>query len=321
MTAAVETMAYAGKEPWHGLGIQVPEDISTDKMLKEAGLDWKVHLYPVQARMKGGKYTKSGEYNALVRDTDSKILSVAGKKWVPVQNSTIFEFLDEFVTAGSMRMETAGSLRDGRHVWALANLGSEFELDDGDKVKGYLLVSHPHEYGYSMKIMFTPIRVVCNNTLTYALEHSRAESVQSHLFNFRHTKVFDRDVMDLAAETLAISSKKMSGFQKISETLADTKIKNQKQLNNYLKQLFPNRGKDPELMSRTARKVVSLMEVQPGAEMGKGTLWQAANAVTFFADHEAGNARDSSLYSAWFGPRANLKRKAFSTAYAMAKAA
>ena len=47
MAHMVETMAYAGEVPWHGLGKPVPADLTPDQMLEAAGLDWEVEQIPL----------------------------------------------------------------------------------------------------------------------------------------------------------------------------------------------------------------------------------------------------------------------------------
>jgi len=69
----VETMAYAGEVPWHGLGKRVLPDLTPDQMLVEAGLDWEVETHPLTYRYKGDNF-KSGD-SALIRSSDGSYLS------------------------------------------------------------------------------------------------------------------------------------------------------------------------------------------------------------------------------------------------------
>ena len=114
---------------------------------------------------------------ALVRSSDNKVLTNIGQIWNPVQNEEAFEFFSEYVLAGDMEMHTAGSLKGGQMVWALAKVKESFDLFGGDKVESYLLFSNPHLYGKSIDIRFTPIRVVCNNTLSLSLEQQAERSI------------------------------------------------------------------------------------------------------------------------------------------------
>ena len=177
-------MAYAGETPWHGLGTKVSADLSPEQMLEAAGLDWSVEKIPAYAKI-AGKQVAIGQ-SALVRSMDDKILDVVSDDWNPVQNAEAFEFFNEFVAAGDMEMHTAGSLKDGQIVWGLAKVKESFELFKGDKIDSYLLFSNFHKYGFSTDVRFTPIRVVCNNTLTLSL-NSKVE----RMVKISHRKVFD----------------------------------------------------------------------------------------------------------------------------------
>ena len=112
MAHEVETMAYAGELPWHGLGTEVSNDLTPIQMMQKAGVDWEVEQQKI--------VTESGiEINdkvALVRTSDNTLLDVTGKDWKPVQNEEAFTFFSEFVAAGDMEMHTAGSLKEGRNV-------------------------------------------------------------------------------------------------------------------------------------------------------------------------------------------------------------
>src|ERR1700722_8371175 len=163
----VETMAWTSERPWHGLGVEVSNDLTAEQLIKAAQLDWTVSTHPIFTQI--GDQKLGLKEMALVRDTDNSVLDIVGSDWEPNQNQTAFEFFKEFVDAGDMTMETAGSLQDGRLVWGLAKVKESFELFGGDKVESYLLFSNPHKYGWSIDVRFTPVRVVCNNTLTLAL--------------------------------------------------------------------------------------------------------------------------------------------------------
>ena len=166
MSHEVETMAYAGELPWHGLGTEVSNELTPLQMMQKAGVDWEVEQQKI--------VTETGiEINdkvALVRTSDNTLLDVTGKDWKPVQNEEAFTFFSEFVAAGDMEMHTAGSLKEGRNVWALAKVKESFDVFGEDRVDSYLLFSNPHQYGKAVDVRFTPIRVVCHNTLSFSLE-------------------------------------------------------------------------------------------------------------------------------------------------------
>ena len=91
-----------------------------------------------------------------------------------------------------MEMHTAGALKGGQIVWALAKVKESFDLFKGDTVESYLLFSSPHKFGQSIDVRFTPIRVVCNNTLTLSLDQNSVNSVKvSHKRAFNADEVKD----------------------------------------------------------------------------------------------------------------------------------
>ena len=199
MAHNVETMAYAGVVPWHGLGVSVPADLTPEQMLQAADLNWEVQKFPTFAILDDNdpdSVIETGQ-SALVRTSDKKMLDVVSDDWNPVQNAEAFEFFNEFVMAGDMEMHTAGSLKGGQIVWALAKVKESFELFKGDQVDSYLLFTNPHKFGQCIDVRFTPIRVVCVNTLA-AAHNNKASS----LIRIRHTRSSQtnlenvRDIMD-----------------------------------------------------------------------------------------------------------------------------
>lgn len=311
MAHQIETMAYAGEVPWHGLGVQVIDDLTPDQMLEKAGLNWTVDKVPSYIDYNGQKIPT--EDSALVRSSDGKILSVVSGEWNPVQNQEAFEFFNDFVMAGDMKMHTAGSIREGKNVWALAKVNESFEILGGDKVDSYLLFSNPHEYGKCVDIRFTPIRVVCNNTLTLALG-----SASDMVVRLNHRRTFDADMVK---KTLGIAHNKMSSYKEAAEFLA-TKRYSQESLHSYLDDIFPSLSKaNKEFLSRPAEQVLAVVDTQPGADFAPGSWWNAFNAVTFTTDHLLGHTNESRLQSAWYGQNRQRKVTALNKAIEYAEAA
>ena len=117
MAHMVETMAYAGELPWHGLGVKVIDDLTPEQMMQKAGVDWSVEK---QDLITSGGSTVSNK-QALVRSSDGSVLDVVGKGWNPVQNAEAFNFFEEYVRAGDMQMHTAGSLKSSNDSLVFAS--------------------------------------------------------------------------------------------------------------------------------------------------------------------------------------------------------
>ena len=140
-------MAYAGAKPWHGLGVEVHNDLTPGQIMAKAGLDWGVEKKDLSFTLPDGSQEVVKGKKALVRDRDQKVLDVVGDDWNPVQNHDAFEFFSEYVMAGDMEMNTAGSLKGGKNVFALAKVKESFSILGEDQVDSYMLFSNPHEYG------------------------------------------------------------------------------------------------------------------------------------------------------------------------------
>ena len=307
------SMAYrqsAGK-PWHGLGVAVDDNMTPSEMMIAANLNWTVSKHDtfIEIDLGNGVEKIKTDTQALVRDTDGKIFDTVGKDWNPVQNSEAFDFFVDFVKKGEMQMDTAGALKDGRIVWALASINDEFELFGGDKVTGYLLFSNPHQYGKSIDVRFCATRVVCNNTLTMALAEKNKQSVK-----INHRSKFDADRVK---SILGVSHDKMNKFKEASEFIG-SKPFTTKTLSDYMGKVFGVSEIEGKDLSRTAENAITYVETQPGAEFAKGTFWQAFNATTYVMDHVLGRAADTRLESAWFGANALRKQKALQIAVDMA---
>ena len=315
MVAAVETMAYAGEVPWHGLGVEVPSDLTPDQMLVKAGLDWTVSKVPLTYSVNGAQRF-AGKKEALVRDSDGRFLDVVSTGWNPLQNSEAFDFFNDFIGAGDMEMHTAGSLNDGKMIWALAKItGQVFEAVPGDAVESYLLFANPHKFGACITVQGTDVRVVCQNTLNYAIGME-----SDRLVRVNHRQEFDADFVK---ETLGVAKEKMETYKEVAQFLASKRY-TVDSIVEYFDTVFPsmsyNKDAD-ERTSRQAKRCAEVIDEQPGAEFGRGTFWQAFNTVTYLTDHDLGRSADTRLTSAWFGANRKKKQNALTTAVEFAEVA
>lgn len=327
-TNGVAEMAWAGRVPWHGLGTQVSENLTPQEMREAAGIQWEVEELPNYIQIpyineEGEtkyRYRAAGN-KSIVRNDTYKVLTIGSENWKPIKNEDAFNFFNEFVEAGHMTMETAGSLKGGEIVWALAKINESIELFSGqDRIDGYLLFSNRHKYGFATEIMQTDVRVVCNNTFVRAL-NTKSKSAR---LRFSHTTKFDPEV---AKQALAISKINLTKYKEQAEFLASKRFNNDQAVEFY-KTVFPiqrkandNKEVKPLLFSKNAELANGFLTTQPGADLGAGTFWALYNSVTFITDHVIGKTTDSRLSSAWFGPNRKLKQTALDIATELAKAA
>jgi phage/plasmid-like protein (TIGR03299 family) len=223
MAAAVESMAYVGAVPWHGLGTLVDENIGLEEFQKEAGLDWEVQKTPVMFNAPDHERTEFGGVKlatfkdkfVLNRTTDHKPFAVVSGRYKPVQPKEIFEFFRDLLAMHNMKIHTAGSLKDGGRIWCLAQTGDVHKVLGNDRVDGYLLLSTSYDLTLSTLAQFTSVRVVCNNTLQQALANSTGR------VTIPHVKEFNAD--DIKGQ-LGIGREQWQAFTTALDVLAKIKL-------------------------------------------------------------------------------------------------
>jgi phage/plasmid-like protein (TIGR03299 family) len=307
MTAAVETMAYVGETPWHGLGHKLEKGATVEQMTVAAGLDWKVVRRPLFARIDENTEVQIDGKVAITRETDNSVLSVASDRWQPFQNAELMEFFREYVEAGAATLETAGSLHDGKTIWALANINDGFTLNGNDRVNGYVLLSNSHEPGTAIRVMTTMVRVVCQNTLSMAHNRGLDQYRQSHIKQFnmqaaRDSLQFARaQVHQHELEANALNSLKMSAFDTV-RTLAK----------HFQPDMQDDLGvacllKNPETQNPVMADVLYSVVTAPGAI--PDSAWGLLNGVTHYADHVAGKTSANRMVNGTFGRMAKIKQE------------
>ena len=275
MAANVETMFYTREKPWHGLGTMVAEAPNSKDALRLAGLNWKVLQEPV--------YTENEEliqgYKANVRDTDRKVLGVVTDRYKVIQNEEAFAFTDTLLGEG-VRYETAGSLQEGRRVWMLARLPSEFIIG-GERISPYMVFSNTHDGSGAVKTALTPIRVVCNNTLNLALRTAKRS------WSMIHTGDISGKIEE-AKNTLLLADEYMTALGQEFEDLRKIKL-SEKQVLDYIKILLPMEENYSLLQKRGVEKLRADMKMRyfdaPDLKGVGNNGYRFVNAVSDFATH------------------------------------
>ncbi len=331
MSHEVETMAYAGETPWHGLGVPVDSNLSPAEMMKAAGLDWTVSKKKI--RIVDGRIVP--DKMALVRDSDKQYLSTVGTRFVPVQNEQAFRFFQKFCEAGALTMHTAGSLMDGKFVWALAKTQDSFVIQNGedDLNEGFLLLMSPHILGKPVQIQHTAVRVVCWNTLSWSLSKTAVAGAKGKLkngqvFKLPHLHEWDDTVIARAQEAVSLSHDAFVAYTETARFLASVKAEDPVQTEDFFRQVFKLESVEDRAAKQNEREspvVTALLESlssAPGADLAsaKGTWWGNLQAVTHFTDHKQGRTQDVRLRNAWFGYNQQAKSRALSLAKDFAEA-
>lgn len=325
MSANVQSMMYVGERPWHGLGNRIKAAATAAEAIVEAGLDWRV--------TEGDLYLKDGtavpSHKAIIREDDLTQLGVVGKDWCPLQNKEAFSFFDAVVGAKEAIYHTAGALGHGERVWILAKVNGLVQIVGNDVAEKYLLLANAHDGSLAVTMMFTPIRVVCQNTLNLAIGARNLE--QPGKYKLRHTAALGTRINDVR-EALGIVNARFDLFGELARRMAVTQLTSE-----AVKGYFRNvtgaeaklaEGKEISTRSENIMEELSrLFETGRGADLpgAKGTAWGAFNAVAEYVDYTRATKSNGvgkemkRAESLLFGSGAVLKQKAWDQALVLAK--
>lgn len=299
-----------GPSPWHDLGTELNNPVTAREAIEAAGLNYTVIKVPLEEVVQLKRPADATYRWATVRSDTGDVLGIVGDSYEPVQNRDAFKFFDTLVGREEAIYETAGALGHGERIWILAKLPELITVHGKDIVNKYLLLSNSHDGSSRVRVKVTPIRVVCNNTLTAALQGAG----EVHI---RHTS-HAAEEMEQALSLLGLSSTLYERLDAVFNRMALTKITNQ-QLLDYVKALVPDdeEEEDSAAIQGIRKAFLELYETGQGADLSRGTLWGAFNSVTEYADHKMEDHPATRLESIWFGRGEQLKLKAFQLAERM----
>jgi len=313
----VQTMAYAGDVPWHGLGNQLAPNQPLEVWAKQSGMDWKIEESEVRfiAGNTGlGSIHAFPDQKVLYRSDTKAPLSVVSGRYQVVQPAEILEFYRDLTEVGGYQLETAGVLKGGKKLWALARTGQSTSLKGGDQVNGYLLLATACDGTLATTAQFTSVRVVCNNTLAIALGDNTGAVKVPHRSQFNAQAV---------KQQLGIAISSWDTFMAGMKAMANRKVKPET-AEAYFKRVltYPaNTASGDALATVNDRAIKSVLELFAGRGRGAGlasaagTAWGLLNSVTEFVDHHRrARSDDNRIDAAWFGPGATIKQKAWDEA-------
>ena len=317
--ATANDMAYVGETPWHGLGNQLPKNQPLEIWQKSAGMDFEIKQTDVLFNAANGdgnllNLRSNPDATVLYRSDNFEPLSVVSKRYKVVQPKDVLGFYRDLVSVGGFELETAGILKGGKKLWALAKTGQETILSGGDKVKAYLLLATSCDGSLATTAQFTSVRVVCNNTLQMAVGVSKGAVRVPHSTLFDPAAVKQELGLGMSAWEVfmtnikAMSNRPVNKFEAMSylvNVLGDAALPLNDQPNQKAIQtvygLYSGEGKGSKLQSAS------------------GTAWGLVNGITEFVDvHRRARNQDNRLDSAWFGQGAQIKQKALEQAIALA---
>jgi phage/plasmid-like protein (TIGR03299 family) len=313
--------------PWHGLGTVLTKAPKTAaEAIEAAGLAWKVGLKSIFCA-DDKHFFEYPERKAIVRldrwgEEGFAPFAWVGNDYEVLQNTDAFKFFDPIVQTGKVRFETAGALGNGERVWVLARVeGGEKEIAADDRIDRYLLLSTGHDGRTAVQIRFTPVRVVCQNTLTMAMENADEDFAKA--YHVPGLQASLKDAQEDVSRLLTAFDEKEATFRrmvakKLDETLFQT----------YVEEVFPypkrKHGQGNDSYTKSCLAIDSTrMRADWYSREGRGngtpevkeSVWAAYNGVTELVDHRM-TYRDPwhRLESCWFGDAFRVKQRAFDAA-------
>lgn len=330
MTHHFESGFFTATPAWHGLGKVLAHPPTTKEGLIEAGLDWEVKELPLYVYANRGNigtdtsfpWFPCEDHKAIVRATDQRILGVVAADYKVLQNAEAFRFFDPFLQDGACALESAGSLKGGRRIWVLAKIKDcAADILPNDAIRAFLLLSFAHDGSAAVGVRFTPVRVVCWNTL------SAAEADDSRAIKLRHTKGLHM-ALSAVQQSVDVARRSFSLSVEAYRRLASFGV-NATTLNAYFKAVLKTPAQElveeaeratttePAPEPRAIPILTEIFEQAPGQRLAGANLWGAYNAVTFWLDHVRGRTPESRFEAGHFGAGKDLRTRALDVAQSM----
>lgn len=284
--------------PWHGLGLIV-DAMTSKEAIVLGGLDYEVGLGKINAQIedisprdtytenniqrvgkgKDAKFYKTSPIDsnfATYRKDTGDVFGVVGKRFEVFQNTEAFQFFDSIIGEGHAKYETVGALGNGERVFITAKLPSSLVIGK-DEIDKYLLLTSAHDGTGAIQVLFTPIRVVCNNTLTAALGGANKISI-------RHTKNA-RVRLEAAKKALGIVETQTKTMSELFNIYIKKTVSDEDALSVFKKAF--NMKEDPKtgLTTVSKNKLITVNRAYfegVGQEGNVGSAWGVFNGVTTY---------------------------------------
>ena len=276
------------EKAWHGLGTIIEDYPTSAEAIVYSGLDYEVVKQPNIHRLTDGTELIS-EKSFFTYRTDNNVVlgDKLGSDYKVVQNVDAFKFFDSIVGGDEgIMFETAGALHNGEVAFITAKLPSYIKVGQDDWMENYLFLTTSHDGTGSIAVGFTPIRIVCNNTMSFALNSCENK------IKIRHSKNVQQQ-MDQAKKILGIVNTLPSIIEGCFKNMVKVKL-NERQTKKFIAlNLAPDaetinlikNDRWEDISTRFSNVINSVEEYAHAAdsqllETTKGTLFGAYNAVT-----------------------------------------
>ena len=300
-TNGQSSFVSAREDAWHSLGVTLPDAFTAEQAMEHGLLGgWNVRKFPAFATdpETGLSIPMPGRI-AVVRNNpvvpgQIDFLCDVGDGYHIIQNEEHAGLLNALVDESGAHFETAGALDGGRRVFVTMKLPGHLKVGGVGPVDQYIAAIHSHHVSLNFAMMVTPVRIVCQNTLTLAFGPS------SNVFRVRHTSGAQKQMIAQAREALEFTFNYLDGFQAEAEALINTTL-TQSTFEQMIEREFgAKEDASPATITRSERKVEKMAELFADANTQEGirnTAWAGLNALTEWYDHFSptrGEDRDTS---------------------------
>lgn len=307
------------EKAWHRLGQVLDQYPTSDEALQHAGLDFEVIKQPIFTQDLNFFDTPIDNHFATLRTDTSQVLGIVGNDYKIVQNKEAFQFFDSITSSNDgVFYETAGALGAGEKIFITAKLPDFIKVGNDDLIEKYLFLTTSHDGSGSITAAFTPVRIVCNNTLNAALKNC------SNVYRIRHTQNAS-ERLKTAHKIMGISNQLSNEMEEIFNHWAKIKIEDKEVKKLIQLALAPNKevynalvtGEETEFSSRYNNMVENALEYAFGSptqqmETTKGTVFGAYNAITGYLQNvKTYQTEDSKINSLLMGSGLQKTQTAF----------
>ncbi|MBP5455615.1 MAG: DUF945 domain-containing protein [Paludibacteraceae bacterium] len=265
-------------------------------------------------------------HKATMRDDTRQTLGVVGNAYGIVQNEKAFEFMDfikEAANGVDPNITCYGALGHGERIFVTATLGEDSYISKDDAVKNYVVFTNSHDGSGSVMAFFTPVRVVCQNTLNMAIKKC------ANKVSFKHTSRVDERLdwsiernRKIAAELFSKSVRFTDAFIERMIGLKAEDV-NAEYIRDFVGKLTLtpttfdlwrkadyNADKVEEISTKSKNIMANMtdaIENGVGQDMYRGTkLWLMNGVTTYFQNTKSWKDEEDKFNSLMFG---NTKRK------------
>ena len=290
MPHEIDTMMYVGDTPWHQLGVKLNHPPTIREGLSKAGLNWNVYKKPTyyeQTTMSESRKSELTGHYVTVRSDTQEVLGHVSERYEVLDNIDAFAPFEVLLDYG-FQLETAGAIEGGKKIWVLAKSPDKYLVGD-DKIQPYAFLYTSHDGSAGNTFRDTAVRVVCKNTIDFALTQKSTAQ-----YALKHTRNIRANVSDLTERLRASSGNIKKSIDDMNRML-DYQI-TAPELDMYLEYSIPYlktrfKESNPEIGLFTRNTAMPVYEqMVDNFYNGRGnkgeTLWDAYNAITEYYTHD-----------------------------------